>query len=80
MNEIYISESVIGNDRKVAEHLKEMMWKFSVGSKEYELAQKCFAFVVNRMRSKEKVILSAPAKVGSLREKLEHEVWLDSVN
>ena len=80
MNEIYISESIIGDDRKVAEHLKETMWKFPSTSKEYELAQKCFAFIINRMRSKEKVVLSAPAKTGSLREKLEHEVWLDSVN
>ena len=78
MNEIYISESVIGNDRKVAEHLKEMMWKFSVGSKEYELAQKCFAFVVNRMRSKEKVKLYPPSPVGSLGEKLEVEAFNNS--
>lgn len=52
---IYISESVIGDDRKVAEHMKEVMWKFPLASKEYQLAQKTFAFIVERMRQKEKV-------------------------
>jgi hypothetical protein len=49
----------------------EVMNKFPIGSPEYVLGQKCFAFAAERMREEQKVELVL--KVGSLEEKIQFE-------
>ena len=68
------------NDYNVIENMKDIMWKSHSDSREYKMAQNILKWKCERIRQEQKVVLSTPAKVGSLREKLEHEVWLDNVN
>ena len=58
----------------------ELMSRYPSDSWHYNKGQKIAAWAADRNRQEQKVVLSAPAGIGSLQEKLEHNAWLDSIN
>lgn len=68
------------NDYETIDDMKEIMWKFPLGSIQYKSAQKTLAFLCNRIRSEQKIELFYPA-IGSMEEKMDknaEEVLLEN--